>query len=379
MLLLGQNRGPTLAVLFLYTWAYFPADAIELTPKIDGQMHSALTLKENATHRFNCQSEGSSTGHPHLLTWYLNGERQKHPEGDTVEQLVATSHGGPRAPQVGSTQTSTFTLHARKWDRELVCVASHPRTGISYNATVVLNVQYQPEILRVNAHYSETSDPGLSLVLFALVRSNPPATITWVDQAGRPVANTSDFFILDSHSYPWLTNHTLRVSPSSLTGNVSFNASNSLGSAQSNLTLAEFLQSRVEVPLLGIVTGGAVGFVTLLILTLLLFFLMHKNKGKKIDEPVEMTIRKSSESDQMQLDHVILPRENMSLPSNLQLNEHSALCKGMGDSSAGPMQKQADDDGCDLLAAYAAKGFSRFPMVGYIYKVNSVSSDEVWL
>ncbi|XP_023689221.2 transmembrane protein 25 isoform X1 [Paramormyrops kingsleyae] len=380
MLLLGQNRGLTLAVLFLYTWAYFPTDAIGPAPKIDGQMHSALTLKENATHHFNCQSEGLSTGDPPLLTWYLNGERQTHPGGDTVDQLVAASHDGPRAPEGGSTQTSMFTLHARKWDRELVCVASHPQTGRSYNATVVLNVQYQPEILRVNAHYSETSDPGLSLVLFALVRSNPPATITWVDQAGRPVANTSDFFILDSRSYPWLTNHTLRVSPSSLTGNVSLNASNSLGSAQSNLTLAEFLQSRVEVPLLGIVTGGAVGFVMLLILTLFLFYLMHKNKGKNIDEPVEMTIRKSSESDQMQLDHVILPRENMSLPSNLQLNEHSALCKaGMGDSSAGPGQKQSDDDGHDLLAAYAAKGFSRFPMVGYIYKVNSVSSDEVWL
>lgn len=76
------------------------------------------------------------------------------------------------------------------------------------------------------------------MVLFALVRSNPPATITWVDQSGRLVANTSDFLIMDSRSYPWLMNHTLRVTLSSLAGNVSVNANNSLGAAQSNLTLA---------------------------------------------------------------------------------------------------------------------------------------------
>lgn len=90
----------------------------------------------------------------------------------------------------------------------------------------------------MNAHYTETSDPGLSLVLFALVRSNPPAHITWVDQSGQLVANTSDFLILDSRSYPWLTNHTLQVAPSSLSGNVSVNASNSVGAAQRNLPLA---------------------------------------------------------------------------------------------------------------------------------------------
>ena len=99
-------------------------------------------------------------------------------------------------------------------------------------------VPVQPEILRINAHYSETSDPGLSLVLFALVRSNPAATITFADQSGQLVANTSDFLALDSQSYPWLTNHTLRFTLSSLSGYISLNASNSVGTAQSNLTLA---------------------------------------------------------------------------------------------------------------------------------------------
>lgn len=101
-----------------------------------------------------------------------------------------------------------------------------------------LPLPVKPEILRVNAHYSETSDPGLSLVLFALVRSNPPATIAFVDHSGQLVSNASDFLILDSRTYPWLTNHTLRIMLSSLSRNFSLNASNSVGTVQSNLTLA---------------------------------------------------------------------------------------------------------------------------------------------
>lgn len=119
--------------------------------------------------------------------------------------------------------------------RKLIHLISVGRVS---KAAALLCVSVQPEILRINAHYSETSDPGLSLVLFALVRSNPPATITFVDQSGQPVANTSDFLIMDLRNYPWLTNHTLRVMLSSLSGNITLNASNSVGAVQSNLTLA---------------------------------------------------------------------------------------------------------------------------------------------
>lgn len=76
------------------------------------------------------------------------------------------------------------------------------------------------------------------MVLFALVRSNPPATITFVDQSGRLVANTSDLLVLDSRRHPWLTNHTLKVTLGNLSGNISLNVSNSVGTVQSNLTLA---------------------------------------------------------------------------------------------------------------------------------------------
>uniref|UniRef100_A0A665TZS2 Ig-like domain-containing protein n=2 Tax=Echeneis naucrates TaxID=173247 RepID=A0A665TZS2_ECHNA len=371
------------AVVFLQTLALSWTGAIEPAPKIDGWHQAALTMRENTTHQFNCQSDGWDPNAPPMLTWYLNGLEQREPSPNN-RRLVMTSQEASEVMKPASNHNSTFSLQARKWDRELVCVASNPRTGQSYNATVTLNIQFQPEILRVNAHYSQTSDPGLSLVLFALVRSNPPATITFVDQSGHLVANTSDFFILDSRSYPWLTNHTLKVTLSSLSGNVSLNASNSVGTVQSNLTLTEFLQSRVEVPMLGIVTGGAMAFMALLILSLIVLCLMQKNKSKSIDEPVEILMTRKSISANLKTekaDMKIIPRENMSLPSNMQLNDLSTLRKAREaaqQNSVGEKKKEEEEEE-DLSLAYAARGFARYPMVGYIYKVNSTSSEEIWL
>ncbi|XP_041667980.1 transmembrane protein 25 [Cheilinus undulatus] len=370
------------AVVFLHTLALSWTGAIEPAPTIDGRHQAALTLKENMTHRFNCQSDGWDPRAPPLLTWYLNGQQQRAPSPNRG-RLVMTPKEDSDVIRPGTTHNSTFSLRARKWDRELVCVASNPRTGESYNATVTLNVQFQPEILRVNAHYSETSDPGLSLVLFALVRSNPPATITFVDQYGQLVANTSDFLVLDTQRYPWMTNHSLRVMLSSLSGNISLNATNSVGTVQSNLTLAEFLQSRVEVPMLGIVTGGAMAFMALLILSLIVLCLMQKNKSKSIDEPVEILMTKKSDSAILKVEKTEktnIPRENMSLPSNMQLNDLSTLRKAREAAQQNSVgEKKEEEEEEDLSLAYAARGFARYPMVGYIYKVNSTSSEEIWL
>ncbi|XP_024911109.1 transmembrane protein 25 isoform X1 [Cynoglossus semilaevis] len=381
-----RRWAPGSAVVFLQTLALSWTGAIEPGPKIDGWQQAAMTLQENTTHKFNCQAESWNPHTPPLLTWYLNGEKQREPSPNRG-RLVMTSQTDSTVMKPGTDHNSTFALHARKWDKELVCVASNPRTGKSYNATVTLNIQcaFQPEILRVKAHYSETSDPGLSLVLFALVRSNPPATITFVDQSGQVVANTSDFFILDSRSYPWLTNHTLRVTLSSLSGNVSLNASNSVGAVQSNLTLTEFLQSSVEVPMLGIVTGGAMAFMALLILSLIVLCLMQKNKSKSIDEPVEILMTKKSDSASLRTektDKTQIPRENMSLPSNMQLHDLSTLRRAreaVQHNSVGEKKKEEEEEEEDLSLAYAARGFARYPMVGYIYKVSSTSSEEIWL
>ncbi|XP_050985645.1 transmembrane protein 25 isoform X2 [Labeo rohita] len=370
-----------LSALFFHTltWAY--SASIDPAPKIDGQQTSSVTVQENITHNFNCQSEGWDAQAPPLLTWYLNGERQSEVTGSRgAGRLVTTSAQNSGTLKYGSVRNSTFTLKPKRWDRELVCAARNPAGGESYNASVTLNVQFQPEILRVDAHYSESSDPGLALILFALVRSNPPATISWVDQSGQLVANSSDFLILDSRSFPWLANHSLQVTLSSLSGNITLNANNSLGSAHSNLTLTEFLQSRVEVPVFGIVTGGVAGFITLLIFTLMVFFLLQKDKTKAIEDPAAVHLSCKRDAAKVQVNGVYLPRENMSLPSHVQLNDDRALCKGQQSSRPNTLERRrAEDDEEDLSAAYAARGFARYPMVGYIYKVSSTSSDEIWL
>ncbi|XP_077423137.1 transmembrane protein 25 isoform X2 [Vanacampus margaritifer] len=340
------------AVVFLHTLALSWAGAVEPAPQIDGHRQTAMTLRENMIHRFHCHSDGWHPHAPNSLTWYLNGERQRSlsPKG----RLVTTPKKDSKVTRLGANHNSTFFLRARKWDKELVCVALNPKSGESYNATVTLNVQFQPEIIRVSAHSSETYDPGLLLVLFALVRSNPPATFTLADQSGLLVANTSD--ILDSHSYPWLTNHSLRVTLSSLSGNISLNASNSVGTTQSNLTLAEFLQSRVEVPMLGIVTGGSMAFMALLILSLIVLCLMQKPTSKSIDEPVQILMTKKSDSTNLKGERTYIPRENMSLPSNMQLNDLSTLKKARENTqqiSGGEKKKDEEDE--DLSVAYAAR------------------------
>ncbi|XP_051934659.1 transmembrane protein 25 [Hippocampus zosterae] len=368
----------TQAVVFLHTLALSWAGAVEPAPKIDGHRQTVMTLRENMIHRFNCHSDGWHTRAPTLLTWYLNGEQQRSRSAKGSRGM--TPHKDSEVTRLRANNNSTFSLRARKWDRELVCVALNPKSGESHNATVTLNVQFQPEIVRVSAHSSETSDPGLLLVLFALVQSNPPATFTLADQSGLLVANTSDIFILDSHSYPWLTNHTMRVTLSSLSGNISLNASNSVGTAQSNITLAEFLQSRVEVPMLGIVTGGSMAFMALLILSLIVLCLMQKPTSKSIDETAEILMTEKSDSTNLKTERTYIPRENMSLPSNMQLNDLSALKKARENTQhVIGREKKTDEEDEDLSLAYAARGFARYPMVGYIYKVNSTSSEEIWL
>lgn len=52
----------------------------------------------------------------------------------------------------------------------------------------------------------------------------------------------------------------------------------------------EFLQSRVEVPMLGIVTGGAMAFMALLILSLIVLCLMQKNKNKSFGKTVILSL-----------------------------------------------------------------------------------------
>lgn len=115
--------------------------AIGPAAKIDGRHRAAVTLQENTTHGFNCQSNGWDPRAPPLLTWYLNGEQQRGPPPNRGRLVMTSPREDFEVPRSRTRHNSTFSLRARKWDRELVCVASNPRTGESHNATVTLNVQ----------------------------------------------------------------------------------------------------------------------------------------------------------------------------------------------------------------------------------------------
>ncbi|MGH0173633.1 UNVERIFIED_CONTAM: hypothetical protein FKN15_002721 [Acipenser sinensis] len=293
--MLSADWAWTLRALLLLPVVLIQSGVSEPLPRIDGRWRSIAMLRENVTREFSCQSEGWPAEAPPFLIWYLNGERQQ-----TGDRVLVTSSSSPEQERGVSNQSSshsTFTLRARKWDRELRCTVEHPVSGETYNASVLLNVQcecetecaaeFQPEIVRLIAHYSESSEPGLSLLLFVLVHSNPPATVTFVDESGQQVTNTSDFLILDTRSYPRLTNHTLRVTLSSLPGNVSVSASNELGITNSPLALTDLLLSRVEVPVLGIIVGGVLGFLSLVLLNLLVLCLVYKRGRRGAGRDVE--------------------------------------------------------------------------------------------
>uniref|UniRef100_A0A4X2K965 Transmembrane protein 25 n=1 Tax=Vombatus ursinus TaxID=29139 RepID=A0A4X2K965_VOMUR len=236
----------------------------ELAPQIDGQTWAERALRENERHAFTCQVEG---GHdPPRLAWYLDGQLQ---EANTSRLL---SVGG----EAFTGSTSTFTITAQRAQHELNCSLQDPDTRRVANASVILNVQFKPEIAKVGAKYQEAQGPGLLVVLFALVRANPPANVTWIDRDGPVTVNTSDFLVLDAQSYPWLTNHTVQLQLHSRAQNLSVVATNDVGVTSSSLP-----------------APGTSRHPSLL----------------------------SSDSNNLKLNNVRLPRENMSLPSNLQLND----------------------------------------------------------
>nr|XP_011730632.1 transmembrane protein 25 isoform X7 [Macaca nemestrina] len=295
----------------------------ELAPQIDGQTWAERALRENERHAFTCRVAGGP-GTPRLA-WYLDGQLQ---EASTSRLL---SVGG----EAFSGGTSTFTVTAHRAQHELNCSLQDPSSGQSANASVILNVQFKPEIAQVGAKYQEAQGPGLLVVLFALVRANPPANVTWIDQDGPVTVNTSDFLVLDAQNYPWLTNHTVQLQLRSVAHNLSVVATNDVGVTSASL------------PAPG---------------------------------PSRRPSLISSDSNNLKLNNVRLPRENMSLPSNLQLNDLTPdsrvkpADRPMAQNNSRPELLDPEPGG--LLTS---RGFIRLPMLGYIYRVSSVSSDEIWL
>ncbi|XP_005299835.2 transmembrane protein 25 isoform X1 [Chrysemys picta bellii] len=339
----------------------------EPDPKINGQSLLVSTMQEDESRDFTCQVD-SWQAVP-MLTWYLNGKKQET-NGSTVLTTLAEAF---------EQSSSTFTVTAQRADRELNCSLTDPASGKTSNASVLLNVQFKPEIMTMNAKYQEAKDPGLLMVLFVLVRANPPASITWIDQDGHVMMNTSDFLILDTKSYPWLTNHTVQVQLSSVAKNFSFTAANNVGITNSSILPPGLLDTRVELPLLAIIVGGALALGTLVCLNTLIICVVWR-KGKKASGLSGPTPPPPSDSNNLKLSSVRLPRENMSLPSNLQLNDLTQEAKASrGDAG---IQTERKDDALsepENSLGLGNRGFGRFPMVGNIYKVSSMSSDEIWL
>ncbi|XP_027627797.1 transmembrane protein 25 isoform X3 [Tupaia chinensis] len=296
----------------------------ELAPQIDGHTWAERALRENERHAFTCRVAGGP-GTPRLA-WYLDGQLQ---EASTSRLL---SVGG----EAFSGGTSTFTVTAQRAQHELNCSLQDPGSGRSANASVILNVQFKPEIAQVGAKYQEAQGPGLLVVLFALVRANPPANVTWIDQDGPVTVNTSDFLVLDAQNYPWLTNHTVQLQLRSLAHNLSVVATNDVGVTSASLP---------------------------------------------VPGPSRRPSLVSSDSNNLKLNNVRLPRENMSLPSNLQLNDLTPDARA-GKPTERPVAR--DSSRPELLepepgGLLTSRGFIRLPMLGYIYRVSSVSSDEIWL
>lgn len=94
-----------------------------------------MTLQENLTHQFNCHSEGWDPHSRPLITWHLKEEPSNH------RRLVMTSEDDSEVINLGYNHSSTLSLRPRRWSRELVCVASNPRTGQKHNATITLSLQ----------------------------------------------------------------------------------------------------------------------------------------------------------------------------------------------------------------------------------------------
>ncbi|XP_035884370.1 transmembrane protein 25 isoform X6 [Phyllostomus discolor] len=295
----------------------------ELAPQINGQTWAKLALRENERYPFTCRVTGGS-GIPQL-SWYLDGQLQ---EASTSRLLTV----GREAFSGG---TSTFTVTAHRAQHELNCSLQDPSNGRSANASIILNVQFKPEIAQVGAKYQEAQGQGLLVVLFALVRANPPANVTWIDQDGLVTVNTSDFLVLEAQNYHWLTNHTIQLQLRSLAYNLSVVATNDVGVTSASL------------PAQG---------------------------------PSRRASLISRDSNNLKVNNVHLLRENLSLPCNLQLNDLTPDSRGKpADQQMAWKNSRPELPDSEPGGLLTSQGFIRLPMLGYIYRVSSVSSDEIWL
>ncbi|NWI49041.1 TMM25 protein, partial [Calyptomena viridis] len=276
-------------------------------------------------------------------------------------------------------------LTAHRSDHQLNCSLTDPASGETYNASVLLDVQYKPEILQAGARYQEVEGSGLLLLLFVLVQANPPASITWVDQDGHAMANASEFLLLGATRYPGLANHSLHVHLSSMAGNFSVSAANSIGITTASLLPTGLLDARVELPLLGVAVGAALALAALLSLgSCAACLACHSPKpepgpGRVGGSSPPNLCSHCSSSEHPQPRGPRLPRQTRSLPPDLRLGDLTQEEASPEDVGASAREEESALPRLKDSLVLSKLGFVQLPMSGRIYKVPSVSSDEIWL
>ncbi|NXL75139.1 TMM25 protein, partial [Leptocoma aspasia] len=275
-------------------------------------------------------------------------------------------------------------LTGQRSDHQLNCSLTNPTSSETYNTSILLNVQYKPEFLQEGTHYQQVKGAGLLLVLFVLVQASPPASITWVDQDGHVMANTSNFLLLGATSYPGLANYSLHIHLSCTAGNLSISAANSVGITTTTSFLPTgLLDARVELPVLGVAIGAALALAALLSLGS-----CAAGLACHLPKPVRGPGQAGGNSPPSQCSHCSssepqgtrLPRQTRSLPPNLRLGdlaqEDGASPKDAGNSARGEESALLGLENSQVLSKL---GFVQLPTSGRIYKVPSTSSDEIWL
>ncbi|KAM4704134.1 transmembrane protein 25 isoform 2-T2 [Rhinophrynus dorsalis] len=223
------------------------------------------------------------------LTWYLNGVQQEGGLGREPPFLIPVAPGS----------SSVLTLTESKGEN---CSETWQK------GEELLSVHFPPDS-PVNSHHA----PGLSLLLLLVVRSQPPSSFTLRDQDGQLALNSTRLLLLDTRSMDG--NGSLRVKVST----------EEKGVSRESVTALGLLSTRVELPLLVLVVGGAGVLAGILLLNVLVCCLLLKRKRRDYGVRNQLTL---STSNNMKLNNSCFPREHMSLPSNLQLNDLRPQARG---------------------------------------------------
>ncbi|XP_042329111.1 transmembrane protein 25 isoform X2 [Sceloporus undulatus] len=204
-------------------------------------------------------------------------------------------------------------------------------------ASVLLEVHFQPELLQTEAPREEEQEEGggsgaLALALLVLVEAHPAARITWTDPEGRPLllgnaapTSASRFLLLDAKTYPWPPEQALRLQLQlSLRGHQAH-------APNTSLPLSGLLATRVELPLVVLVLGcaGALGAFLCLgsLLGCLLCQRRRRAKEAKAAAAGPPFLVPLPPRDPSRLKPQ-MPRANTSLPADLLLNSFSAEATG---------------------------------------------------